>query len=100
MEPPLKAAIREFCEETGFTEKDIIITKQTFLERYTATDSKIYEIHYYLAKFKNNNKNLPVIDKNFRSSEVGALRWFTKIDAINTIRKYNVEKIDILKSII
>jgi 8-oxo-dGTP pyrophosphatase MutT (NUDIX family) len=101
MESPLKAAIREFCEETGYAEKDIVIDKTItpFIERYTATDSKDYEIHYYLAKIKDPKKKLPIIDKNFRSSEISSIGWFTKESAINTIRDYNIEKINILKSL-
>lgn len=101
METPLKAAIREFCEETGYAEKDIVIdnTVTPFIERYTATDSKDYEIHYYLAKIKDPRKKLPIIDKNFRSSEISGIGWFTKELAINTIRDYNIEKINILKSL-
>jgi len=98
LESPLHAAVREFCEETQLTENDITLetTNATLVERYTASDSKEYEIHYYLAKLKDVAKDLPTVES---SSEVSKIAWFTCEEGINKIRSYNVEKIEILRKL-
>jgi len=100
-ETALKAALREFTEETGFNESDIDVQKNypPMVERYTATDSKEYQIVYFLAKIKNPTKDPPKVDSSYRSSEISNIGWFTKDDALKKIREYHKEKRSIVKKI-
>jgi 8-oxo-dGTP pyrophosphatase MutT (NUDIX family) len=105
-ESDLKAAIREFCEETGIEEQDIHLIRgkngkvlTPFREYYMGSDSEHYEILYFLARMKDPCKSIPEIDVNYRSSEISKIQWFSKESAIETIRDYNKEKIAILQKL-
>lgn len=93
-ETSLQAAVREFCEETGLRKHDIIVdnTKPPIKERYTGSDSKEYEIMYYLANLANSSIEVPEIDASYRSSEISNIGWFDKSTALQKIRDYHVEK--------
>lgn len=93
-ETALKAALREFCEETGFKEEDITVDKgrPPIKEKYTGTDSKQYEIMYFLAEMRNPDAEPPEIDSSFRSSEISDVCWFSKEQALSRIRDYHIEK--------
>jgi predicted NUDIX family NTP pyrophosphohydrolase len=101
-ETALKAALREFCEETGFNEGNIIVNKSRppIKERYTATDSKQYEILYFRAEMKDSTIDPPEIDSSFRSSEISKIGWFTKEKALEKIRDYHVAKRNIISKLV
>jgi len=97
-EKDLECALREFEEETGYDKKYINIIKNVnpFDEIFTGSNFKSYKHKYYLAKI---NYEYSLNDVNFQKSEIGNMGWFTYEDAVNKIRNYNIEKIEILTSI-
>ena len=50
---------------------------------------------YFIANISNNS--LP--KSNFQESEVSRIDWIQYNDTINHIRKYNLEKIDLIKQV-
>jgi 8-oxo-dGTP pyrophosphatase MutT (NUDIX family) len=97
-EKDLECALREFEEETGYDKKNINIVKNLnpFDEIFTGSNFKSYKHKYYLAKI---NYEYSLNDTNFQKSEIGNMGWFKYEDAIQKIRDYNIEKIEILESI-
>jgi len=97
-EKDLECALREFEEETGYNKKNINIIKNLnpFDELFTGSNFKSYKHKYYLAKIDYENS---VNDTNFQKSEIGGMGWFKYEDAIQRIRDYNIEKIEILTAL-
>lgn len=84
-------AIREFCEETGFSAK-VLNNVQNILpyeEIFTGSNYKSYKHKYYLMYI--DYKNTFEMD-NFEKAEVSKMEWKKYEDCINIIRDYNVEK--------
>jgi ADP-ribose pyrophosphatase YjhB (NUDIX family) len=96
-EKDIECAIREFSEETGYSEKDIHLIENVlpFEEVFIGSNQKVYKQKYYLAFNKN---NLDILDK-FQKSEVSKVSWLTYEECIDIIRFYNVEKKDLLTNI-
>lgn len=101
MEKPIQAALREFSEETGFNVEDVRVHRDIppIIEKYTATDSKQYQIMYFMGTLVDKSIELPKIDDNYRLSEISNIGWFNKNDALKKIRKYHVEKKKLLQKI-
>lgn len=97
-EKDLDCALREFDEETGYSKCLVTIIKNLnpFEEIFTGSNLKSYKHKYFLGKI-DYDKSLN--DKNFQKSEIGNMGWFSFEDAIEKIRVYNIEKIDLLTSI-
>jgi 8-oxo-dGTP pyrophosphatase MutT (NUDIX family) len=97
-EKDFECALREFNEETGINNKDIITFHNIypFEEIFTGSNYKSYKHKYYLAYMKyNNTLNM----NNFQKSEVSKMEWKTYHDCINAIRPYNLEKMRMLTNI-
>jgi 8-oxo-dGTP pyrophosphatase MutT (NUDIX family) len=96
-ESDIACAVREFQEETGYTNNDIdIVTNiQPFEEIFIGSNFKSYKHKYFLANIFENQ----IPKNNYQKSEVSDLRWFTLEDCVNKIRPYNLEKIQIIKDI-
>ena len=95
-EKDLDCAIREFNEETGIDNINIVYNIIPYEEIFTGSNYKSYKHKYFLGYINSNNINN--ID-NYQISEVSNLEWKTFDESINIIRDYNLERINILKKI-
>tara|TARA_Y100000992_G_scaffold238340_1_gene169098 strand:+ start:954 stop:1754 length:801 start_codon:yes stop_codon:yes gene_type:complete len=88
---------REFQEETGLSLDNISIIKNILPieEIFSGSNYKSYKHKYFIAILKSNKMNMG----NFQKTEVSKVEWKTYHDAIECIRSYNLEKIDIIKRI-
>lgn len=94
-ENDLTSALREFGEETGIPKNRISIIKNLipFEEIFTGSNFKSYKHRYFIAYSNYNDLN------HYQKSEVSKIRWMTLDEASNSIRPYNLERIDLLKDI-
>ena len=97
-EKDIDCAIREFEEETGYSKHDLIFIKNLnpFEEIFTGSNLKSYKHKYFLTYISHIHS---VNNNNFQKSEIGNMKWFTFDMCIQKIRHYNIEKINLLKSI-
>lgn len=97
-ESDYECSIREFEEETGYSSKNLIVIKNAgFVEEvFTGSNAKSYKHKYYICKMEY-KKTLSC--DNYQTDEVGDLRWFTLEECLSKIRKYNYEKISMIKNI-
>jgi 8-oxo-dGTP pyrophosphatase MutT (NUDIX family) len=97
-ERDLECALREFEEETGYNKKDLLLIKNInpCEEIFTGSNLKSYKHRYFLAYMKYEDT---VIDTNYQKSEIGFMKWFNYNDAIQSIRPYNIEKLELLKDV-
>ena len=88
-EKDISCAIREFEEETGYTNDDLDVLYNIipYEEIFTGSNFKSYKHKYYLAQISN-NLNL----EHFEESEVSNLQLFTYEECMSKIRDYNLEK--------
>ena len=96
-----QCAVREFSEETGLSLDDYIIQERipTFCETFTGTNNIRYKHIYFIAKW-NSEKEVAVDPNNFsQMSEISDIRWFNLKDSVESIRTYNKEKRDMIKSV-
>ena len=90
-EKDLDCAFREFEEETGINNSNIILIENIlpFEETFIGTNNKSYKHKYFLALLKDDNEiNL----QNYQKSEVSKLEWKTIDECLKSIRPYNLEK--------
>ena len=97
LEKDIGCAVREFEEETGYSQKyiDIIYNISPFEEIFTGSNYKSYKHRYYLAQYIGPSDVIP----QHQTSEVSKLEWKTYDECIKSIRDYNVEKLDVLHRI-
>jgi len=93
-EKDLCCALREFEEETGFDKNQLSIIQNVLPleEIYTGSNFKSYKHKYFLGYISKNT----IAKSNFQQSEVSSIDWKTLDVAINDIREYNLEKIDLI----
>tara|TARA_B100001173_G_scaffold302194_2_gene303610 strand:- start:223 stop:933 length:711 start_codon:yes stop_codon:yes gene_type:complete len=86
--------LREFEEETGYDKNDLInITNILPLEEiFTGSNYKSYKHKYFLGYI--NNTDEP--KKDFQLFEISKIEWVNINDTDKYIRKYNIEKKNIL----
>jgi 8-oxo-dGTP pyrophosphatase MutT (NUDIX family) len=98
-EKDLECAVREFEEETGFSQNDIIIVENLLPleEIFIGSNHKSYKHKYFLAYMKNTEKILPL--NKFQKSEVSKLEWKTIEECLQCIRPYNLEKKQLIMNI-
>ena len=96
-EKNIVCALREFEEETGYNSNllTLIQNLEPLEEVFTGSNHKSYKHIYYLA----NLENIPTVNVDFQKSEVSEMKWLTFEEAIQKIRPYNIEKIEILKRV-
>ena len=90
-------AMREFVEETGYSQKCLhnIDNIQPFEEIFMGSNYKSYKHKYYLMKVEE-----PVGDvKQYDKTEVSKIEWKTYDECINCMRPYNLEKKTLIKNI-
>jgi len=97
-ERDLDCALREFEEETGYEKKNILLIKNMnpCEEIFTGSNLKSYKHRYFLAYM---NYKDTVVDTNFQKSEIGSMKWFSYEEALQRIRPYNIEKLELLNDI-
>lgn len=89
-------AKREFYEETNMNEDNHIILRNLYCldENYIGTNKLNYRHIYYISIADSN-----VNTNNFSNDEIGEIGWFNWDDAINIIRPYYDQKIELLNKI-
>ena len=100
-ERDLACALREFEEETDISHRylDVKHDIEPLEETFTGSNNKCYRHIYYVAHCKENitpsiNKNKPL-----QMIEIGDIKWFTFREVIQHIRKYNVEKLNVIRTL-
>ena len=91
-------AIREFCEETGYS-KQLLHNIQNivpFEEIFTGSNYKSYKHKYYLMFMKYKDT---INTDNFQRSEVSKMEWKSYNDCISCFRPYNLEKKRIINNV-
>lgn len=92
-------SIREFCEETRISKKDINIlyNYNDFEEIFFGTNNILYKHVYYIGKIEK-EVNLQIDSKCLEQSrEIRALQWFNYNDVLKKIKNINVERIELFK---
>lgn len=93
-------AVREFCEETGYTQSlNGLIPIQNimpFEEIFTGSNYKSYKHKYYLTYMPYEES---IRECAVQSSEVSCAEWKTYEDCMASIRQYNVEKKRVLENV-
>lgn len=94
------AAIREFCEETGYNINEFVINSDIqYIEEYYSYNNIKYRHIYYLA-YPLVNKEL-YINPNIYSqvSEISKVKWCSYNEAISLLRPRQIEKQKLLTKI-
>lgn len=101
-ETDLECSLREFCEETQFTEKDIQIeyNHELLVETFYGSNETLYRHSYFLAKLVKNDTSL-IINPNFLQQvrEIRDLKWCDSDTVIKNIGKNNEERLELFKHI-
>ncbi len=98
-EGDLECAMREFTEETGYTNQEYKFTGQKILEEFIGTDNIHYKHVYYVAEM-NQDCRPAVFDTSnkYQLGEISNIGWFDYIEVISLIRPYDTEKKKIVRS--
>ena len=96
-EKDMDCAIREFEEETGYSQQDITLIENLlpFEEMFIGSNHKSYKHKYYLAYMNDTIDTL----QNFQRSEVSKLEWKTIDECLASMRPYNLEKKQLITNI-
>jgi 8-oxo-dGTP pyrophosphatase MutT (NUDIX family) len=96
-EKDLDCALREFEEETGYSQKDVVIIENIlpFEEIFIGSNHKSYKHKYFLAYMNDTIDNL----QNFQKTEVSKLEWKTIDECLQSIRPYNLEKKRLIRNV-
>ena len=91
-EKDLDCALREFEEETGYSNKMLSVIENLlpFEETFIGSNHKCYKHKYYLAYM--NDSDCETCHENYQKSEVSKLEWKTIDECLESIRPYNLEK--------
>lgn len=91
-------ALREWEEETGYSKKTLSLLNNIipYEEIFTGSNYKSYKHKYYVAEIY--AKHIPSV-VSFQISEVSDIKWVSYDECVNTIRTYNIEKINIIKHV-
>lgn len=100
-EKDLACALREFEEETDISSNllDVKMDIEPVEETFTGSNNKCYRHIYYVAHCKRDitpsiNKNKPL-----QMIEIGDIQWLNFSQVIQHIRKYNVEKRNVIRTV-
>ena len=91
-------AVREFCEETGYSLDKLILLKniQPFEEIFTGSNYKSYKHKYYLTYM---NYHDTLTTRHLQACEVSESAWMSFDQCYSAIRSYNIEKKRLLISV-
>lgn len=97
-ERDLDCAVREFEEETGYSRHTLELVKNLnpFEEIFTGSNLKSYKHRYFLAYMKYEDT---LNEANYQKSEIGKMKWFSFEEAVQKIRPYNLERLELLKDL-
>jgi 8-oxo-dGTP pyrophosphatase MutT (NUDIX family) len=97
MEKDLDCGFREFQEETGYDETDLIHVYNIvpYEEIFMGSNMKIYKNKYYVC----NMQEHCIQKNNYQESEVKNIEWLSYDECMDIIRPYNIEKKNILTKI-
>jgi len=97
-EKEIDCALREFEEETGINKHSIKLIENIipYEEIFIASNYKTYKHKYFIAEV---DDKLDYNLENYQKAEVSKIKWFPLPDALNIIRPYNNEKIEMLINI-
>ena len=100
-EKDIDCALREFSEETGYTQSRLTIIQNIipYEEIFMGSNMKTYKHKYYVACMQCPNKLPSESSPIFQKTEVSKMGWFTYDDCIARMRPYNLEKINILRKL-
>ena len=103
-ERDLDCGLREFEEETGYSQDNIFIVENIlpFEEIFIGSNHKSYKHKYFLAymnECKNQDKDDVVNLQKYQKTEVSKLAWKTYDECLKSIRPYNLEKKKIITNI-
>ena len=100
-EKDIDCALREFSEETGYTQSRLTIIQNIipYEEIFMGSNMKTYKHKYYVACMQCPNKLPSESSPIFQKTEVSKMGWFTYDDCIARMRPYNLEKINILRNL-
>ena len=91
-------AVREFCEETGFSSK-LLHNLQNIVpydENFTGSNFKSYKHKYFIMYMKYENS---LVMNNYQKSEVSKMQWMDLNECNEKIRSYNLEKKMLIKKV-
>jgi 8-oxo-dGTP pyrophosphatase MutT (NUDIX family) len=92
-------ALREFCEETGYTDTSALHLYTNVLpyeEVFTGSNYKSYKHKYYVALMDWESS----LQRNpFHANEISCVEWKPYADCVKCIRYYNMEKLAMLENI-
>ncbi len=93
-----ECAIREFEEETNFSQSDYIIIDNynPLIEEFNGTNLIKYKHIYYVGYATNNKHPIVNIDNHIQYSEIGNIGYYTYCDIMNMFRPYHNERKEIL----
>jgi 8-oxo-dGTP pyrophosphatase MutT (NUDIX family) len=93
-ESDINCALREYQEETGLDKTNIKILYNVapYNEIFTGSNYKSYKHTYFIGINQDDEMNC----SNFQKIEVSAMKWVTLEEAIQLIRPYNHEKIELI----
>jgi 8-oxo-dGTP pyrophosphatase MutT (NUDIX family) len=95
-EEDVDCAVREFCEETGFTRSDVELLPGSvpYEEVFYGTNHVLYRHVYYCARVcRNADRPVGVDPTNLNQArEVRQVRWFSAEEVLRCIRGHNTER--------
>jgi 8-oxo-dGTP pyrophosphatase MutT (NUDIX family) len=93
-EKDLNCALREFEEETGYQKTGLSIIQNLlpFEETFTGSNYKSYKHKYFVAYM---DRSLEPVAP-YQQTEVSKIEWKKFTNAYDSIRPYNLEKLDVL----
>ena len=91
-------AVREFCEETGYSSYMLcpFHNLMPFEEIFTGSNYKSYKHKYYVVYMNYEDSMKP---RKFQACEVGASEWKSYEECVRCIRPYNKEKLRLLRDV-
>jgi len=101
-EEDIDCAVREFCEETGFTKNDLKLYHHIppFEEIFFGTNQVLYRHVYYVAELVGDASRVIVVDPNNinQAREVRQVAWFPAGQVVQRIRSHNRERKALFRS--
>ena len=97
MEKDLNCGLREFEEETGYPTHcvKVIQNLMPYEEIFTGSNYKSYKHKYYVGQIDLEQKP----SKQFQMNEISKTEWCTYELALELIRPYNLEKLEVLRKV-
>jgi len=97
LEKDLTCGLREFEEETGYPAHSVKVIQNIlpYEEIFTGSNYKSYKHKYYVGYIQPTQEP----QKPYQATEISKLAWCTYEQAIQLIRPYNLEKLEVLEKI-